>query len=270
MKRSKKMRRLTLLLLLTALLAIPAVADYVHLTDGGIYVINDTRYEDDFIRLDYDTVNTPGTSFTLLTGGIIGEDLRAYENSTAIINGGTVGGTVGAGGNSIVEIESGIIQGYVYAGGNGLVEINGGSISGKLSSKGEGTIKVTGGVIGGIFDVWHDGIIELYGSGFSVGGEDLSVGNSLRDYGTLELVGGDYFYTGTITGTLNDGSILNNYFQILEPTAADIIIIPEPCSLVLLGLGGLVLRRSRRVGKPDCHIIDSGDEIIFAIIKSRC
>ena len=95
--------------------------------------------------------------------------------------------------------------------------------------------------------MWADGVIELYGNNFSVGGVDLSVGDSLRDFGTFELLGfGDPFYTGTITGTLSDGSTLDNYFQILDWGDGDIVIVPEPATLTLFitGLGALVIRKA--------------------------
>ena len=247
MKGSKKMRKLILMMILATLAAIPAVAEYVELKDGSSYIINDNRYEDDHVWLDYNTINTPGTSFTLNTNGVIGGDIKAYKNSTVIINGGTIGERIVGGGDTKVEIQSGVIHGYVYAGGTGLVDINGGSINGKLEANANGTIKVTGGSIGGIFEVWHDGVIELYGNSFRVGGVNLSVGDSLRDFGTLELLGfGDPFYTGTITGTLSDGSALNNYFQISDWEDGDIVIVPEPATLMLFitGLGAMIIRKA--------------------------
>jgi len=242
------MRKLILMMLLATLGVIPTMGDYIAIHDGGVHVIGDDRYKDDHIRLDHEIANDPGTSFTLNTGGIIGGGLVTYNSSTAIIDGGTVGEKIVASGVSEVEIKSGTIQGYVYSGTDSIIEIIGGTISGDIKVHYQGNIKVSGGLIGGIFDVWGDGVIELYGSDFSVGGVDLSVGDSLRDYGTLELLGfGDPFYTGTINGTLSDGTELNHYFQISDWEDGDIVIVPEPATLMLFitGLGTMVIKKRR-------------------------
>lgn len=60
------------------------------------------------------------------------------------------------------------------------------------------------------------------------------------------MIGSEHYgYTGTITGVLSDGSSLECTFGIMNDengvSNANIYLIPEPCSLVLLGLG--VLRR---------------------------
>jgi len=49
-------------------------------------------------------------------------------------------------------------------------------------------------------------------------------------------------------GTLADCSNLNNYFEIMDDDGvsnANIYLIPEPCSLLLLGFGVLILRKGK-------------------------
>ena len=202
-------------------------------------------YDDVWLDFGDDYVSM-GTYIELNQNGIIGGELVTLNTSTAKISGGTIGENIGAVGDSKVEIISGTILGSVFAEGNSLVEIFGSSIVGKLSARVEGTIKLSGGVIEDIFEVWHGGVIELHGSNFSVGGENLIPGDSLRDFGTLELLGfGDPFYTGIITGTLSDGTELNNYFMISDFEDGDIVIVPEPATLTLFitGLGALAMNR---------------------------
>jgi len=247
-RRSKKMRKLTLMIILTALSVIPAMGDYIAIQDGGTHVIGDDRYKDDHIRLDRDIANDPGTSFTLITDGIIGGDFATLNTSIGDVAGGSIGGDVRGNHNSTVNISDGIVNGHVSAWNSSVINISGGTIGGDIIAKGASTIKMTGGEFTGIFDVWADGVIELYGSGFRVDGVDLSVGDSLRDFGTLELLGfGDPFYTGTITGTLSDGTELNNYFQISDWEDGDIIIVPEPATFTIFitGLGAMVIRKRR-------------------------
>jgi hypothetical protein len=49
---------------------------------------------------------------------------------------------------------------------------------------------------------------------------------------------------GTLTGILANGDILNNTFSLIH-TGADITFIPEPGTILLLGLGGLGVLRKR-------------------------
>jgi len=46
---------------------------------------------------------------------------------------------------------------------------------------------------------------------------------------------------GTLTGTLANGDALNSPFSLFQP-GADILFIPEPATVLILGLGGLLLR----------------------------
>jgi len=47
-----------------------------------------------------------------------------------------------------------------------------------------------------------------------------------------------------LTGTLLSGDPINNQFRI--GNNAKIVLVPEPATIVLLGLGGLALLRRRR------------------------
>ena len=166
-----------------------------------------------------------GNSTVVVTGGLISHDLSPRDNSTVVFSGGSVGA---------------ILQGL----GNSTIEFSGGTISQSLVAKGNSTVSISGGSIGGSgLYAWDSGMIYLYGSNFSVGNEDLAFGDSLRDYATLQ---GSYL-TGTITGTLQDGSLMNNTFRIREADYANITIVPAPGAFLLgsigLSLAGWKLRR---------------------------
>jgi len=72
----------------------------------------------------------------------------------------------------------------------------------------------------------------------------LSFGDDLRGYGTPSDIYG-YWLSGPISGILQDGSVLDSYFHIWIDSNAQIIIIPEPGTILLLGLGGLAIRKRK-------------------------
>ena len=47
-----------------------------------------------------------------------------------------------------------------------------------------------------------------------------------------------------LTGTLDNGGVINNDFKI-GGSVASIVLVPEPMSISLLGLGGLMLRKRK-------------------------
>jgi hypothetical protein len=234
-------------------------ADTVDIEDGIYHSINDSRYQNDFVVLDGNIENNPGTHLELasggsiywvttkhnssitLNGGLIESRIELYDESNATINNGTVN-DVWAGQNSHLHIYGGAITNGIECYYDSTVIINGGTIGANVESAGDAIIEIHGGTIAGSLLSHGNGTIYLYGSDFRVGGHRLGSGDNLRDYGTID---GSYL-TGTVTGILEDNSILNNQFNILlNDLNADIIIIPEPATLVLLGLGGLWLRKRR-------------------------
>ena len=230
----KSIRKAIFLLLMV--LSSPVTA--VIFEDGGYHLINDNTYQDGWVYLDSNIANVPGTHLELTDGGSIGW-LFPYNNSMATINGGSIG-ELWANDNSTVTFNGGSTGDDLWASGNSTVEVTGGLIGDALSSHDSSMIKLSGGSIGGGLSASGNSIIYLYGSGFSVAGQTLKYGDSLRDYGTV----GSYI-TGTITGILQDDSVLNNTFSIPTATNADIIVVPEPVSILLFGLGGFLIRRKK-------------------------
>ena len=201
-------------------------AGAVNFEDGGYHSVSDAQYQDDFIILDYSVTNIPGTHLELIEGGLVfGVDAR--RNSVVTIAGGLIEMGLEMHDNSIVTINDGAIGG-IRAVNYSTVIINGGTITSAIEALWDTHVIIHGGTINGHLEAYDciveisggtidhgilargDATIYLYGSGFSVDGHDLSLGDNLRDYGTID---GSYL-TGTITGTLTDGSILNNQFNI--------------------------------------------------------
>lgn len=79
-------------------------------------------------------------------------------------------------------------------------------------------------------------ILAYYTSNITITGKDFSIGNG------LELIDGKLFGTGTLSGKWIDGTGWSTEIVANDPTAT-ILLIPEPCALLLLGIGGLLIRK---------------------------
>ncbi len=220
----------------------------ITIDDGLSHPINDATYQNDFVRLDYYTANSPGTHVELSGDGSV-DQLYLHNTSTLNMTGGTVGNLLRGWDNSTLNISGGVIDKF-HALDSSTVTISGGTIQNEFLVGFDSTVTMTGGSFESI-RAYHDGIVYLVGSDFKVDGQALSEGDKLSEFGTfyhsIPIGSGSVlnYYSGTITGTLLDGSYLNDTFYVASAGASDIIIVPEPCSLVFLGLGGLVLRRRK-------------------------
>ena len=139
----------------------------------------------------------------------------AWENSTVNIYGGNItGGEADSAGYPAYSIG-------INSMGNSKVNIYGGYISaGVASSTPEQAHSI------GIVAV-DSSIVTIYGKDFNF------------DYGSINN------YSGSLTGTLSDGTYLNIRFQ--RQSVGQIILspIPEPTTLLLFGLGAAVIRKFR-------------------------
>ena len=260
----------TLFLCLTVLVVLAvnpvAMADpEIDLDDGGFHTFDDNTYQGISIRADFSVANDPGTHLNLVNNGIVGS-LHVYNNAGITMSGGLAEGVIGAGDNSTVDVSGGTIGSHLIATDNSIINLTGGlvgssleawhdssiymlggSVGDNLSTWDNASITISGGTVGNIFSIKNNGVIYLDGTGFEVDGNPLVYGDKLSNFGT-RIENGIYdYFTGTITGILSDGSALNNLFMIFNVESlagtGDIIIIPEPATMLLLGLGGLMLRK---------------------------
>jgi hypothetical protein len=165
--------------------------------------------------------------------GAVNQTLNAYDYSTVDMLHGFVGGN---------EYSS------ITAWGNSTVNIFGGHTK-YLNAYSANTINISGGVIEN-FDVTQNSIVEMTGaliermkvSGdciIKLHGYDFELGNGLW------LDGNRLMGTGMLGGKWLDGvswntEIVWNY----EP--ANILLVPEPTTLLLLGMGGLLIRKRKQ------------------------
>jgi hypothetical protein len=216
----------------------PGVGTQIEVTTGG-------RISGNYYTVAF------GNSHVAVTGGIIEWSLMCTDNSTAIVNNASYFGsqleaagyadvTVGdctvtlstvAEGHSVMHITDGSLGNYMFEVRNqAKVFWSGGTNSGDIMSGAEGS---TNGCL-----------ITYIGTNFAVNGIPLENGHSARDYASHGTFSGYACLTGRITGTLANGDALNNTFYIFP--GADIIVVPEPATLLLLGLGTAVAIRKQK------------------------
>ena len=195
------------------------------------YVVQGTiDVQDDSFSGDFTTVN-------FLPNGMLDWDFHAWDNSQINISGGIMTKTFYAFDNSRITFSDGTI-GAVCACDNSFVDISGGSITDNLRADDNAQIICSGGSIGNEIlagdlsgGIVYNSTITFFGSNFAIDGEIVSYGQ--------------YFYkdyqNGRLSGKLANGDIIDNNFHIVD--GASIILIPEPTTLLLLSLGGLLLRK---------------------------
>jgi hypothetical protein len=177
------------------------------------------------------TLWTFGTSYATISDGFI-DDFGAAGNSTVFFSGGGIGQQFNAMQNSTVFFSDGSTS-YLGTAGNSRIEISGGTIGGwdiwgGLFADGASIVDISGGLI----DYLHarqSSTTTLYGSNFQ-----LSEG--------LSLIGNELFGTGILSGNWNNGNAWEiNIYQ--HDSSASIFLVPEPAAVLLLGLGGLLIRK---------------------------
>jgi len=239
-----------------------SVSATVHFNDGGQHIID--YMIDDGVIVDWHTPNA-GTEVMIRDGAIISMDLWACSSSKVTISGGKLDGLV-AFHSSFITFSAGSFDSNFYAtdssqvcfsGGsinsslkakyNSLVTFSGGDIENDLDARDNSRVTVSGGTIGddifaGFYFREHTSLITFEGSDFKINGASVAYGTFASDYavsGTDPY--GNLCLTGILTGTLTNSDILNNTFYIFDN--ADITFVPEPTTFLLLGLGGLILRK---------------------------
>ncbi len=139
-----------------------------------------------------------------------------------------------------------------------VVHMFGGSVK-SIYAFNSSTVNIFGGEIRKSVSMWESSTTNIYG------GNIMLDGCLFTDFSILNIYGGDVFLGApyaeesstiniygyefsefpafSLTGYLSDGSP----FEFIELTHAishiNLIVIPEPASVLLLGLGGLLLRR---------------------------
>jgi hypothetical protein len=216
-------------------------------------------YEDVSVRVDYNIANSPGTHLIVADGANIGRALSAYHNGQITMTGGTAVNIISYD-NSRVTFTNNANAGYIAAVDNCHLYISGGTISQNIQAHYNSTIYISGGNFTGNLYAIDNSVITIAGAGFKVGNVNVagyldipylvSVGALTDNVGTS---GTSHQYIGSLTGTLADGTaLLGNTIIIWHRPVVGVLMddanfnfIPEPAALLILALGGLIMKKSK-------------------------
>ena len=275
----KKKNLFLIALLILCLNAIPAYST-VDFCDGKIHNID--YYISDSASVDQG--NSANTTFNLLPNGIVLNRLYGYNRSQINVSGGELrsdlltyhdnqtsifSGSIGAGiytyDNSRVTIWDGSIEGGAHLYSDSQLILNGGAIGG-LVPRDNSQVTIWGGVNNGALNAWGNSEIAVYGgstardiyagvdsgdhSQITLIGSSFTVDGISVGYGTLYSVMGQAWVDETtrhLTGILANGNLIDNDFYISGQSSIVLapMPVPEPTTLLLLGLGAMMLRRKR-------------------------
>ncbi len=231
-----------------------------HIIDKGInysvYIDKDHQYLD-----MQTTVNFPAGSELFP-----GREVQAYNKSTVNFNGGRIMGKVLAFDNSCVNVFSGITSYLPGSSGvvsrdNSTVNVYSGSIS-SLTALGQSVVNITGGHINSL-GVAENSLVNIYGGAIGSSldpfasifaqhnatvvfhAKNIMVGNG------ISIIDDKIVGTGTVSGQWLDGS--NWTTRIFHnATTANIIVVPEPGTVLLLIFSGPIVI-FRRLGDRDLN-----------------
>ncbi len=159
---------------------------------------------------------------------IVGENWDLAQQGTLNMTGGTIsanllmigGGTSGTNGAGTVNVSGGTINlGWMLALGGGYNGVTG---------NGSGTLNITGGTVN------------------ALGGGSLV----MSDNGTVNIAGGTLVLAGEVTDVTVYGNVIANggtgsFAYDFDGSNTAITAVPEPATVVLLGLAGVLLRKRK-------------------------
>jgi hypothetical protein len=222
----------------------------VYFNDGGTYninylILNDVDVslsttvnwlEDGRVESPFEIQVSSGSKFNMY-GGIVG-DLQPGDTSQVTISGGLVW-IMSVRGSKQVTISGGNIANYLDINWSSQVVMSGGWVR-NLYAYDNSQTTMSGGAIGESIHLSQQAILTIDGSNFAIDGTPFSSGE------ITSIFGGGYSNDPfrTLTGVLANGDIINNQFQLGD--YAKIVLVPEPATLLLLGLGAAILKKGRR------------------------
>lgn len=183
------------------------------------------------------------TVVEIAEGGVVGDSLLVNGTSAVLVSGGSIPRNpegipdapvrvLGADGSATVTITGGHVGALVLFG-SSAATVSGGSVT---TADVSGSLTVRGGILGSIL-AYGGGTVRIFGSGFAIDGVPAGLGEVEPAMGAL-------------TGTLLSRDPLDLVFSRVGfgefPPGGILILVPEPSTALLAGLGLGVLSVLRR------------------------
>lgn len=232
--------------------------------DGQLHNLNSPTTEPISVRNNFfnqpTTLNINGSSHYILSvsdasrvnmygGSFDTYGMAAHDNSSIFFYDGFINGNLEGGYNSFVEVSGGVIgtlwgNGYadvsmldgqietVWADTYSSVSLHSGNIN-LLKGTGSSNTFVYGGIIRNLY-LQESSNLTLYGSGFQIDGIDVEYTTYYTNNRAIDAV---------LTGTLVNGDPINAPLEMWNYSTITFEPVPEPCTILLLGLGGLLIKK---------------------------
>lgn len=249
------------LLSLAFSIALSASSNAVIIFDGSGTTYDVSTGQSDWIRIiESATVNF--NSGAIVTGTNPNDvTLRVADQGTANINdGSSFSNDVLGVDDAVINITGGTLNDDLISRGNALIIMSGGTVADDVEAD-EGTITISGGSVGEDIESTGGTINISGGTLFDNGLANLDSGIAVSDNGTISFTGTSFLIngvafgggsitddSGTITGTLQDGSMFSSIpFSASDGGTININVVPEPSafilSFVVASMAGLWRRR---------------------------
>ena len=174
MKKAKT--TIQVLLISAAICFIAPETKAVTFDDGGTHNIDYTINDNVTVMAEETFWEKEETTMNLLSGGLIGNSVRAYDNSQIHIFGGSVRYDLYAYEGCYVDISGGSIADRLETTDNSQAYISGGSIDGWLKTSGYSHVSISDGTVAGELHAEQNSQVDV--SGGTLGHEVYSEGNS--------------------------------------------------------------------------------------------
>lgn len=237
----------------------PGMGTKVNLFDGAVighpYSSSLWAWEDSLVNvfggLFKNKIAGFNNSQIIVSGGTVETDLEAHDNAKVIFSGGWVKDDLISYGKSHVTINGGWLDESLRMYDYSHVTISGGTLEGcRVQTHNDSQLIITGGLVSANIQTYDNS--EAFISGGQIGETFYLYDLEVYGFSTITIQGSGFNYdygsipdfSGLLTGTLADGGPISTNFRRMSDKA-NIILIPEPATLFLLGLGAVMLRRKR-------------------------
>ena len=245
-----KTESVTIWLVVVTLFLCPCPASgTIYFNDG---LTHDINYEiNDDVIVDYQAP-TMQTTVNLLDGGMIDGCLAGLGKSHITVSGGTITWFLGATDNALVTMTGGVVEQDLYTWLYSKAIVTGGRIDGEIYCKDDSQVTISGGLTDMIFIGQIDTNILISHALFITMGTNFFINGQDADYGYISWDNlpaytdwrGKTYHGGQLTGTLSNGDFINANILIYGEEAK-LLLIPEPATILLFGVGAVILRRKQ-------------------------